>query len=135
MDAEVNYVFKGEGHQQPGRTASNLFVNFVLVPPHHKSHDFEVTSRYSRQQKNLFYRKKITLQDALNCRPMKIPMLDGRFVLLAVDQVITPKTIKKIEGEGMVTYDKKDYSDALRTQRGDLYVTFEIEFPKNLTTD
>ena len=66
---------------------------------------------------------------------MKIPMLDGRFVLLAVDQVITPKTIKKIEGEGMVTYDKKDYSDALRTQRGDLYVTFEIEFPKNLTTD
>ena len=62
---------------------------------------------------------------------MKIPLLDGRTVLLAIDQVITPKTVKKIEGEGMKIFDKKDYMDK-NVKRGDLYVQFEIEFPKTL---
>lgn len=45
--------------------------------------------------------------------------------------MITPKTVKKIEGEGMKIFDKKDYMDK-NVKRGDLYIQFEIEFPKAL---
>jgi DnaJ-class molecular chaperone len=62
---------------------------------------------------------------------MKIPLLDGKTILLAIDQVITPKTVKKIDGEGMKIFDKSDYMDK-NVKRGDLYVQFEIDFPKML---
>ena len=133
MDAECNFTYKGEGNQQPGRPASNLFVNFVYVPPNPASKDFNVTCRYSRFKKDLFYKKRISLQDAIRCNPVKIPLLDGRQVLLAIDQVISPKTIKKIEGEGMKTYDRSDYNNQ-NAARGDLYVSFEIVFPASMTS-
>jgi DnaJ-class molecular chaperone len=90
-----------------------------------------VTCRYHRLRNDLIYRHKITLQEAIKCQPVKIPLLDGRTILLAIDQVITPKTIKKIEGEGMKIFDKKDYMDK-NCKRGDLYVQFEIVFPRML---
>ena len=132
---ELNdFTFKGEGHQQHGRQASNLFVNFVQIPPQPGQKDFGVQSRYSRNKQDLFFRKKISLQEAINCVPMKIPTLDGRQLLLPIDQVITPKTIKKIEGEGLVYYDRNDYLDE-RQKRGDLYVSFEIVFPSKLDNE
>jgi DnaJ-class molecular chaperone len=48
--------------------------------------------------------------------------------------VITPKTIKKIENEGMKIFDKSDYMEK-NQKRGNLYVQFEIEFPKALNSD
>jgi len=45
--------------------------------------------------------------------------------------VITPKTVKKIGGEGMAIYDKEDHMED-NVQRGDLYVCFEIVFPSKL---
>lgn len=62
---------------------------------------------------------------------MKIPLLDGRSVLLAIDQVITPKTVKMIEGEGMAVYDKEDHMEDNRA-KGNLFVCFEIVFPSKL---
>ena len=82
---------------------------------------------------DLIYRHRISLQDAIQCTPVKVPLLDGRYVLLSIDQPITPKTIKKIDGEGMKAYNKNDYMDK-STLRGDLYVTFEITFPQKITT-
>ena len=105
----------------------------MFVPPHPHSKDVRITSRYSRFKKDLFYKKKITLQEAIRCTPVKIPLLDGRQILLAIDQVINPKTIKKIEGEGMVTYDRSDYNNE-NASRGDLYVSFEIEFPSKISS-
>jgi len=80
------------------------------------------------------YRQQITLQDAILCKPVKIPLLDGRTILLAIDEVITPKTVKKIAGEGMRIYNKKDHMDE-GTEKGDLLVSFEILFPSHLTTE
>lgn len=65
------------------------------------------------------------------CKPVKIPLLNGDMVLLAIDQVITPKTIKIIEGEGMMVYKKFDHLDE-KVERGDLYIMFDIEFPKKI---
>ena len=84
-----------------------------------------------RKKSDLIYRHKITLQDAIKCQPVKIPLLDGRSVLLAIDQVITPKTVKMIEGEGMPIYDKEDHMGD-NVSKGNLYVCFEIVFPKKL---
>ena len=61
MNMECNYSYRNEGHQQPGRIASNLFINFVDAPHDPRTHDFKVTSRYYRSKNNLFYRKLITL--------------------------------------------------------------------------
>ena len=54
--------------------------------------------------------------------------------MLAIDEVITPDTIKKIDGEGMKIYDKKDYMEE-KNRRGDLYVSFEIVFPQYISTE
>jgi len=34
MDPIHSFTFAGEGHQQPGRKHSNLFVKLVMMPPH-----------------------------------------------------------------------------------------------------
>jgi len=62
-----------------------------------------------------------------------VPLLDGRKVLLAVDQIVTPKTVKKIEGEGMPTYEPRDIHDTRASERGNLYVSFEVVFPKQMS--
>lgn len=85
MDPINNFTFKGDGHQQPGRKPSNLYVNLQLAPPNPASKDYAVQCRYMRVRNDLIYRHKITLQDAIKCRPVKVPLLDGRTVLLALD--------------------------------------------------
>ena len=56
MDQNSNFVYKGEGHEQPGRGASNLFINFVAVPHHASTPDFAVTSRYTRVNRDLYFK-------------------------------------------------------------------------------
>lgn len=46
MNMECNYSYRGEGNQQPGRPASNLFINFVDAPNNTRTQDFAVTCRY-----------------------------------------------------------------------------------------
>ena len=41
---------------------------------------------------------------------------------------------QKIEGEGLVYYDRNDYLDE-RQKTGDLYVSFEIVFPSKLDNE
>lgn len=53
-------------------------------------------------------------------------------VLLPIDQVITPKTIKCIDGEGIKHYDRRDPLDE-NLVKGDLFVTFDIVFPKKVS--
>ena len=58
--------------------------------------------------------------------------LDGRLLRVPVDSVITPKTVIKVDGEGMVILDES--ADPLEdSKRGDLFVKFDIRFPKKLT--
>ena len=104
-----------------------------MANPDPSSPDYPVTCRYSRKGDNLFYRHPITLQDSIKCKPVKIPLLDGRVTLLPVDQVITPKTILCVDGEGMKVYDRRDPMDE-NVRRGNLFVSFDIIFPKKVST-
>ena len=109
-----------------------MYVNFQLAPPDAKSPDYPVTSRYSRKGDDLFYRHPIKLQDAIRCKPVKIPLLDGRVVLLSLDEVVTPKTIKCLENEGIIHYERRDPLGE-NIVRGNLYVSFDIIFPKKIS--
>ena len=108
-----------------------MFVNFHAVPADPRSQDYPVTSRYSRNGNDLVYFHPITLQDAVQCKPVRIPTLDGRVLLLPIDEIVSPKTIKCITGEGMKKYKKNDHLDD-ESERGDLFVYFDIIFPKKV---
>ena len=59
--------------------------------------------------------------------------LDGRTLLIAMDQIPSPGSVKVIEGEGMLNIDDENMGPDAET-RGDLYILFDVEFPKRLPT-
>ena len=59
--------------------------------------------------------------------------LDGRNLLIAMDQIPSPGSVKVIEGEGMLNVDDENMGPDCEA-RGDLYIMFDVEFPKRLPT-
>ena len=59
--------------------------------------------------------------------------MDGRTVVVILDEVITPQTCKSVRGEGMPYLAANDPMRHLKTvhelPKGDLYVRFDIQFP------
>jgi len=132
MQASHKMKVGGEGNQQAKMPATDLNINFRHVPDAAGTNG----SRFERKGKDanhLIYRHKLTLNDALQCRPVKIETLDGRTLLIAVDQILSPGSLKLIAGEGMVSRDDTCVGTiGAGEKRGDLYVLFDIEFPKRL---
>jgi DnaJ homolog subfamily B member 4 len=78
-----------------------------------------------RRGNDLIYTARINLQHALRAEPAEVHTLDGRLIKVPVDHLITPKTVLKIEGEGMPIINQGgDPLDA--PKRGDMYVKFDI---------
>ena len=50
--------------------------------------------------------------------------LDGRCLIVTVDEIINPKTVVRVEGEGMPVFSKKNIHRV--KPNGDLFVKFEI---------
>ena len=70
---------------------------------------------------------------ALNSEPVCLYTLDGRRLAISIDEIISPNTVKVVEGEGMPVYDKdlsKSRGDKIK--KGDLYIKFNIIFPEFL---
>ena len=61
----------------------------------------EAVRSTKRRGTDLIYSCSVSLQQALKSEPVAIPTLDGRILKVSVDQLITPKSVIKIEGEGM----------------------------------
>jgi DnaJ-class molecular chaperone len=98
----------------------------------------EVThGQFKRRDNDLVYTATIKLSDALVPESIVINTLDFRHLHVSLDQIITPKYVKRVEGEGMpIPLDEtkaENYNKAL--QRGDLYIKFDIQFPTSLTED
>lgn len=70
--------------------------------------------------------------EALRSEPVEINTLDERKLIITMDEIISPQTVKLIKGEGMPIYNKDDPIQGLlyREKRGDLFIKFEISFPK-----
>jgi len=86
----------------------------------------------TNEGKDLVYSHNISLVEALRSEPVEINTLDDRKLIITMDEIISPQTIKLIKGEGMPIYNKADPVQALlfREKRGDLYIKFDISFPK-----
>jgi DnaJ-class molecular chaperone len=72
---------------------------------------------------------------------VRVKALDGRSILVAIDEVITPQSVKVVEGEGMPISTSDPSADALnilrslgQIPRGNLYIRFDIQFPEKLSS-
>jgi DnaJ-class molecular chaperone len=135
MLASQDLLFKGKGNEQPGMPATDLIVSFNAMPD----------ACFTRQGSNdLIYRHKTTLSDVAQCKPVQMTTLDGRKLLIPVDQVMSPNNVKLVEGEGLA-YDCGMKYEATERERmmmsknigrqGDMYILFDIEFPKILSRE
>lgn len=63
--------------------------------------------------------------------------MDGRAIVVTVDEIITPQTVKLVQGEGMpISIGGENLLDHLKNvaelPKGDLYIRFDIQFPKKI---
>lgn len=108
-------LFSGEGDEVPGALAGDVAIKFNVEP--HK--------RFERKGADLYIKRKISLYEALTGTTFSVDQLDGKKLLIstAPNEVINPGTIKELKGKGMPFY-----QDAM--SHGNLYVVFDVEFPK-----
>ncbi|UIZ24707.1 hypothetical protein KXD40_007117 [Peronospora effusa] len=110
-------TFEGQGDALPGRPAQDI-VFVIKQKPHNK---------FQRDGDNLMYRAKLSLRDALlGNGTLTVKTLDGRDVPVPLGGVVAPGTTMVIAGEGMPL-------QKIPTQRGNLVVEFDVQFPTSLT--
>ena len=106
-------IFKGEGNESVSRKCSDLVIK-IKEQPH-----FE----FKRKGEDLFTTAYVSLADALDCKNIEVKTLDNRLLRIPVDELISPQTVREVEGEGM---------PCTNGRKGNLYVRFSITFPKQL---
>jgi len=112
---EHHVVFSGEGDEIPGALGGDVIVQFNVMP-----HE-----RFERKGADIYYKKHISLYEALTGTAFYVQHLDGKKILVATspNEVITPNVKKQLMGKGMPFY-----KDAM--SHGNLYVEFLVDFPK-----
>ncbi|KAI6655553.1 DnaJ-like protein subfamily B member 11 [Oopsacas minuta] len=112
MSNGQQYRFNGEGEPHidgdPGDFIVQIQTNKHVI--------------FERKEHDLYTNISITLRDALTGFKMNLTHLDGHKVSVVKDTVTAHGDIITILNEGMPFYDHY-------TRRGNLYITFEVEFP------
>lgn len=113
---ETKFIAEGEPHMdgEPG----DLIIKINTLP-HEK---------FERKGDDLYTNVTITLQDALTGFTFDITHLDGHKVSITREKVTSPGARIRKKGEGMPNYDNNNL-------HGYLYITFDIEFPKQEFTE
>jgi DnaJ family protein B protein 4 len=113
--AGTKVTFEGEGDEyEPGYCQDLVFL---LVESQHR--------RFTRAGSDLVHHSCIPLVDALTGFKVDVPTLDNRILRVSVKELVHPTFTKVLKGEGMP--DSK-----LPGTRGDMVLTFDIIWPKNL---
>jgi len=114
--------YPGLGNESPGMPNSDLIVKIKE----------KVHKNFSRKNNDLLYIHKISLVDALNSELVHIKALDDRNLIISMDEIINPQTIKVVKKEGMPIYDENDplQNILFNEKKGDLIIKFDIYFPK-----
>ncbi|EDO44765.1 predicted protein [Nematostella vectensis] len=113
MKHEQEYPFVSEGEPHIDGEPGDL--KFKIIELRHK--------RFTRKGKDLYANVTITLNDALSGFEMDIPHLDKHKVHVVREKITWPGARIKKKGEGMPSYENNH-------DRGDLYITFDVEFPR-----
>jgi DnaJ family protein A protein 2 len=109
----------GEGDQLPGAEPGDVVFE-IQQKPH---------AKFERRGDDLIYRAEIDAYTALVGGDFTIKHLDGRpvKVILQPGEVISPGSVKKIPGLGMIIQRHHNF--------GTLFVHFDVKFPKRLYGD
>uniref|UniRef100_A0A7S3CN57 Chaperone DnaJ C-terminal domain-containing protein n=1 Tax=Strombidium rassoulzadegani TaxID=1082188 RepID=A0A7S3CN57_9SPIT len=121
-DESTVLTYPTKGNQAFACKQSALKIRFELFEKD------EQLLRYKTKGEDLIYTHKVSLEDAIMCKPIHIKTLDNRNLVINLDQIISQQTTHKIPGEGMP---RKDGSPG----KGDLYIKFEVIFPSKLNSD
>jgi len=115
---ENGQVIKLKGYGAPGVNggpSGDLFITFSIIPHPH----------FKRSGNDLFTTTNIDLYTALLGGETTIDTLKGK-VKLKVNSETQPGTKIRLKGKGFPVYKKEG-------EAGDLYVTYEVKLPTNLT--
>lgn len=113
--AGTKITFPQEGDQFPGKVPADIVLK-VVEKPH---------PVFTRKGNDLVCVVRIPLRTALCGGVVQAPTLDGRGCSMQLNDVVTPKTSRRIPGAGMPLSKAPGH-------KGDLIVMFDIEFPSFL---
>lgn len=112
-------TFNQEGDQSPNALPADVI--FIIKDKPHQ--------HFKRDGHDIKYTSKLTLKEALSCNAtIKVPTLNGPPLTLAIHEIIRPTTQKRLSGKGL-PYPKEPH------KRGDLVLSFDIQFPVTLPED
>jgi len=108
-------TFEGVTDEKPGFSAGDL--HFVLSEIPHKE--------FKRDGDHLYLNRDIELVDALTGFSLELAHVDGHKFTIDVDGVTECDHVMRVPGKGMPRRSGRGF--------GDLYITFEVDFPDTLT--
>ncbi|XP_068545051.1 dnaJ homolog subfamily B member 13 [Anas acuta] len=111
-------TFEKEGDQGPNVIPAD--ITFVVREKPHL--------RFKRADDNLSYVATIPLGKALVGCTVEVRTLDGRLLNIPINDIVHPKYCKVVPGEGMPLPQEP-------RRRGDLLISFNICFPRELTPE
>ncbi|XP_032057404.1 dnaJ homolog subfamily B member 13 [Aythya fuligula] len=111
-------TFEKEGDQGPNVIPAD--ITFVVREKPHL--------RFKRADDNLSYVATIPLGKALVGCTVEVRTLDGRLLNVPINEIVHPKYCKVVPGEGMPLPQEP-------RRRGDLLISFNICFPRQLTPE
>jgi DnaJ homolog subfamily B member 4 len=109
-------TFQEKGDENPGRIAADI-VFVIDEKPH---------ATYTREGNDLVVTRRLPLRESLTGVTVELATLDGRALRVQVDEVIPPRSMKVVRGEGMPVTKTPG-------TKGDLRIRFEVAFPRELS--
>jgi DnaJ-class molecular chaperone len=111
-------VLRGEGDEHPDYAPADIIFKVVTTPHRH----------FRRTGNDLHLRMRISLLQALVGFSRTIKHLDEHPVVLEKTSVTKPGEVMRVEGEGMPVHN-------FPSEKGDLFVTFEVVFPTEVSAE
>ncbi|XP_063976027.1 dnaJ homolog subfamily B member 13-like isoform X2 [Diachasmimorpha longicaudata] len=109
-------IFPEEGDRSPNTIPADIV--FITTDTAHET--------FQRENDDLLMTKDVTLNEALTGTVIKIDTLDARTLRIPITSIITPNYRKVVSGEGLPMMHEP-------SQRGNLIISFVIEFPMYLS--
>ncbi len=101
----------------------SMFQNDIQFTISTKEHPY-----FTRDGNDLKYTAKISIKDSLCGGKIEIDHLDGKKLRIQLRGITTPSSLKILQNEGMPIKGNMN-------ERGNLVITFEVEFPEYLEPD
>ena len=115
--AGTKITFQKEGDQARNKIPADI-VFIIRDKPH---------PQFKREGSDVRYTAKISLKEALCGIKIEVPTLTGEKIPVNLaHEIIKPSTVKRIQGAGL-PFPKEP------TRKGDLLVSFDIQFPEMLS--